>query len=100
MADHRQRHLAGDDPVRTLLVHAPRLIASCNVAHSRENDVTGPRLDLQYLASLGPQALPPVEASVHRIPALWSIARHYRPTHETPATRCKSAGLEFSDVAS
>ena len=30
-------------------VNAPRLVASYNVEHSRENGGTGPRLDLQYL---------------------------------------------------
>jgi hypothetical protein len=64
-------------------VNAPRLVASYNVEHSRENGGTGPQLDLLYLASLGPQALPPVEASVNRIPALWSISRHYRHNYET-----------------
>ena len=44
-------------------INAPRLMASYNVEHSRENGGTGPYLDLRYLASLGPQALPPVEAS-------------------------------------
>ena len=44
-------------------INAPRLVASYNVEHSRENGGTGPTLDLQYLASLGPQALPPIEAA-------------------------------------
>src|SRR5664279_915576 len=42
-------------------VNAPRLVASYNVEHSRENGGTGPNLDLQYLASLGPAALPVLE---------------------------------------
>ena len=59
-------------------ISAPRLVASYNVEHSRENGGTGPNLDLRYLASLGPQALPPVEAAVNKIPVLWSIARDTR----------------------
>ena len=43
-------------------INVPRLIASYNVEHSRENGGTGPFLDLRYLASLGPQALPPIES--------------------------------------
>jgi hypothetical protein len=64
-------------------INAPRLVASYNVEHSRENGGTGPALDLGYLASLGPQALPSVEAYVNRIPALWSIAWDYRHHYET-----------------
>lgn len=59
-------------------INAPRLVASYNVEHSRENGGTGPNLDLHYLASLGPQALPPVEALVNKIPLLWPIARDTR----------------------
>ena len=59
-------------------INAPRLVASYNVEHSRENGGTGPNLDLRYLASLGPQVLPSVEAYVNKIPVLWSIARDTR----------------------
>ncbi len=76
-------------------VNAPRLVASYNVKHSRENGGTGPHLDLLYLASLGPQALPPVEASANKIPALWSIARHYRHKHETRLRPANWRGLGF-----
>ncbi|MDP3692449.1 MAG: hypothetical protein Q8R73_15680 [Bradyrhizobium sp.] len=45
---------------------------------------------MQYLASLGPQALPPVEASMNRIPALWSIVWQYRHTHENRRRRSEN----------
>jgi len=63
-------------------ISAPRLVASYNVEHSRENGGTGPNLDLRYLASLGPQALPPIEAAVNKIPVLGPIARNARHNHE------------------
>lgn len=55
-------------------INAPRLVASYNVAHSRENGGGGPNLDLRYLASLGPQALPSLEPYASKVPELWSIA--------------------------
>jgi hypothetical protein len=64
-------------------VNAPRLVASYNVEHCREAGGTGPNLDLPYLASLGPQALPSVEAYVKKVPVLWSTAWDYRHTYET-----------------
>jgi hypothetical protein len=69
-------------------INSPRLVASYNVEHSRENGGTGPNLDLRYLASLGPQALPSVEAYVNKIPVLWSIARDTRHNY---AVRLHSA---------
>jgi hypothetical protein len=59
-------------------VNAPRLIASYNVEHSREAGGPGPNLDLRYLASLGSQALPVLEAHMKEIPALWPIALDFR----------------------
>jgi hypothetical protein len=76
-------------------VNAPRLIASYNVEHSRENGGTGPRLDLRYLASLGPQALPPVEAHVNKIPVLWPIARDFRRHHESRRHAADWRGWDF-----
>jgi hypothetical protein len=64
-------------------VNAPRLVASYNVEHSRENGGTGPNLDLQYLGGLGPQALPAIEAHIKEIPALLPIASRYRDSFET-----------------
>jgi hypothetical protein len=64
-------------------IDAPQLVASYNVEHSRENGGSGPHLDLRYLAALGPQALPSIEAYVHKIPGLWSVARNYRHNYET-----------------
>jgi hypothetical protein len=63
-------------------INVPQLVASYNVEHCRENGGTGPNLDLPYLASLGPQALPSVEDYVAKIPALWSIARDYRHNYD------------------
>jgi len=64
-------------------INAPRLVASYNVEHSRENGGTGPNLDLQYLGRLGPQALPAIEAHIKEIPALLPIASRYRDAFET-----------------
>lgn len=64
-------------------INAPWLVASYNVEHSREAGGTGPNLDLKYLASLGPQALPAVEAHVESVPGLGSIARDYRHDSQT-----------------
>jgi hypothetical protein len=57
-------------------INAPWLVASYNVQHCREIDGTGPKLDLQYLESLGPQAepalrpyfekMPPLELTIHQ----------------------------------
>ena len=52
------------------LINAPRLIASYNIEHSRQIGGTGPNLDLHYLASLGPEALPPLEAHIKEIPEI------------------------------
>jgi hypothetical protein len=76
-------------------INAPRLVASYNVEHSRENGGTGPNLDLQYLASLGPQALPPVEASVNKIPVLWPIARDIRHNYAIRQLSANWRGFGF-----
>ena len=76
-------------------VNAPRLVAAYNVEHSRENGGTGPYLDLRYLASLGPQALPPVETYVNKIPVLGSIARDYRHNHEIQLLATNWRGFGF-----
>jgi hypothetical protein len=76
-------------------VNAPRLVASYNVEHSRENGGTGPYLDLRYLASLGPQALPPVEAYVNKIPVLWSIARDTRQNYAPQRRAANWRGWDF-----
>lgn len=51
-------------------INAPRIIAAYNVAHCREAGGAGPSLDLNYLRSLGPQALPALEPRLPQIPAL------------------------------
>jgi hypothetical protein len=54
-------------------INTPRLIASYNVEHSQEISGSGPRLDLQYLASLGPQAEPALRPHLADMPALQSV---------------------------
>jgi Domain of unknown function (DUF4173) len=54
-------------------INAPRLVASYNVEHSREIGGAGPNLDLNYLASLGPQAEPALWPHVKEMPALQSV---------------------------
>ena len=49
-------------------INAPRLIAYYNIEHSRQLGGTGPNLDLHYLASLGPEALPALEPHIKKIP--------------------------------
>jgi hypothetical protein len=51
-------------------VNAPRLVATYNVEHCREVGGTGPNLDLQYLGSLGPEALPALESHRKQISAM------------------------------
>jgi uncharacterized protein DUF4153 len=48
------------------LVNFPYLIASYNVAHSREASGQGVGLDLSYLIDLGPQALPALDEYIAR----------------------------------
>jgi uncharacterized protein DUF4153 len=51
-------------------INAPWLVAAYNVEHCREIGGTGPNLDLQYLASLGQQALPALDRHRKEVPAL------------------------------
>jgi hypothetical protein len=55
-------------------INAPKLVASYNLKHCQEVGGTGPHLDLKYLASLGPQALPAIGPHIKNMPALRSIA--------------------------
>ena len=55
-------------------INAPKLVASYNLKHCQEVGGTGPHLDLKYLASLGPQALPAIGPHIKNMPALQSIA--------------------------
>ena len=59
-------------------INAPRIIAAYNVAHSREAAGAGPSLDVNYLRSLGPQALPALEPRLPQIPALQSTVADLR----------------------
>jgi hypothetical protein len=59
-------------------INAPRIIAAYNVAHCREAGSTGPSLDMNYLLSLGPQALPALETRLPQIPALQSTIADLR----------------------
>lgn len=68
-------------------VNAPQLIAAYNVQHSREIDGVGPRLDLNYLRSLGPQALPVLEPHLPQIPSLQSTILELRSNPHICATR-------------
>jgi Domain of unknown function (DUF4173) len=59
-------------------INTPWLVASYNVEHCREVGGTGPNLDLQYLASLGPQALPPIEAHMTQFLGVFPYSLLYR----------------------
>lgn len=52
-------------------INAPWLIAYYNVEHCREVTGTGPKLDLQYLTSLGVETLPPIEARLKEFPGIF-----------------------------
>jgi hypothetical protein len=54
-------------------INTPWLVASYNVEHSREIAGTGPKLDLQYLTTLGPQAEPALRPHLKDMPALQSV---------------------------
>jgi hypothetical protein len=66
-------------------INTPRLVASYNIEHSYQIAGTGPALDLEYLSSLGPQALPAMEAHQKQIPALQTMISkqglRYRPSY-------------------
>jgi hypothetical protein len=59
-------------------INAPWLLATYNVEHSREISGTGPKLDLQYLGSLGPQAEPAIRPHVTQMPELQSVIYQVR----------------------
>ncbi len=59
-------------------INAPQLIATYNLEHSREIDGVGSRLDMKYLASLGPQVLPVLEPRLPQIPSLQSTILELR----------------------
>jgi hypothetical protein len=59
-------------------VNAPSLVASYNIEHSQDAGGTGPYLDRWYLASLGPQALPALEANMKAVPWLEPTAVQWR----------------------
>ena len=66
-------------------INAPRLVASYNVEHSRENGGTGPNLDLWYLFSLGPQVLPVLEPRLQHVPALQPYVAEFRSKQDIEA---------------
>jgi hypothetical protein len=59
-------------------INTPQIVAAHNIEHSREFGGTGPNLDLMYLAALGPQVLPVLEAHIKQIPALDPIVQGRR----------------------
>jgi hypothetical protein len=54
-------------------VNTPAVIANYNFRHSQELRGTGPRLDVPYLTSLGPQAIPALDRYAPRIAAVERI---------------------------
>jgi Domain of unknown function (DUF4153) len=59
-------------------INAPRLVASYNVEHCREIDGVGPKLDLKYLFSLGPEVLPILESRLQNIATLKPDVEQFR----------------------
>lgn len=50
-----------------VIVNVPALIANYNVGHSREITGSGAALDVSYLVSLGPQAIPALDRYLQRL---------------------------------
>jgi hypothetical protein len=69
-------------------INAPPLIASYNVAHSREIAGTGSYLDLHYIESLGPQAEPALRPYVKEMPVL---------KYAIQEIRCGGYKIEYCD---
>jgi hypothetical protein len=63
-------------------INAPKLVASYNLNHCQEVGGTGPHLDLKYLASLSPQALPAIGPHMKNMPALGPIASDLWHDHQ------------------
>lgn len=63
-------------------INAAKLVASYNLKHCQEVGGTGPHLDLKYLASLGPQALPAIGPHMKNMPALGPIASDLWHDHQ------------------
>jgi hypothetical protein len=59
-------------------INMPYLVASYNVQHSQEIAGAGPKLDLCYLGSLGPQAEPALRPHLQQIPALEHVISRAR----------------------
>jgi hypothetical protein len=59
-------------------INTPWLVASYNVEHSLEISGAGPKLDLWYLGSLGPQAEPALRSHRKQIPAFESVINRCR----------------------
>jgi hypothetical protein len=59
-------------------INAPRIVASYNVDHCQELGGSGPKLDLGYLLSLGPQVLPILEPRLQHIAALQRYIAGFR----------------------
>jgi hypothetical protein len=63
-------------------LNAPWVVAYYNVEHCREVGGTGPNLDLQYLASLGPQSLPPLEPHLKEFLGIFPYSLAYRMSED------------------
>jgi hypothetical protein len=59
-------------------LNAPWLIARYNVEHCREVGGAGPNLDMNYIASLGPQSLPALEAHLDKFLGISVYSLAYR----------------------
>jgi hypothetical protein len=59
-------------------IDAPLLVASYNLQHCREIGGAGPAIDRRYLRSLGPKALPALEAHMAQLPLLGAIVADNR----------------------
>ena len=69
----------------------PHIVASCNVTHCAETSGAGPALDVDYLLSLGPQAIPAYDRYVR----LYAERAGRRPPREESFARVAVADTEW-----
>ncbi len=69
----------------------PVLIAAYDVTHSRLIDGVGPKLDLKYPFSFGPQVLPVLESRLQHVPALQPDVAGFRSNQDIAADRRRPA---------
>jgi hypothetical protein len=78
-------------------VSFPKLIADYNVAHSREVSGQGVKLDVQYLLSLGPQAIPAIDRLISQSTSPLLVPCYIR--NQPPANTASCMQVRRSQIA-